>query len=607
MREITFFSYKGGVGRTLLLATLAKYLALCGKRVFVIDFDLEAPGLHYKLSLDKKLEDPKEGLLDYIAGFINSGKIPDDFQRRFVLEVPVESQTEEKGGGAIYFLPAGNPLSPYYWERLFRINWNDLFYEPRDVRGSDKPVSGGVALIDTLRRLIVDKFNPHYLLIDARTGITEMGGAAATLFGDVLIALTLVSSECLDGTRTMLWSFTRTRRLQGRDRLKIIPLVARVPEQSHAEEHNVLERVNEFLTAVPTAPEDHLNDLPEPMLLHSDRGIEIRERLLLHDPGDLAFSRLRIDCFRVMKQIIPEVEISSHLGVLANNFRARAWDYPEEAEKQIQDLVQTFPYPEPFKAQIQLLRLKKADSAQYLAAARRYWQLDRSHGSDSQVQDIVKAHFRPEDFLKQEEFPEHSPEVQLEFVSSVWKSTDPRNVEIGLAIAEVYKGRELPDEVRNTLSQMEAPTAYDEGIVVRWIRLLCYVQDFDGAFVVSDSYKVDLGMSDQGIRTVLALTVESGNGLRCRNLLESEFFQAHLDSLMKDLVENGEMLLGLHSGADALGRWREALEQKLRAAQDELDLYRLDGLFKASGLKEQFIQRLDDIRALASLRELQKR
>src|SRR3990172_10784009 len=43
---ITFYSYKGGVGRSLALANVATLLAQHGKKVLVIDFDLEAPGLH---------------------------------------------------------------------------------------------------------------------------------------------------------------------------------------------------------------------------------------------------------------------------------------------------------------------------------------------------------------------------------------------------------------------------------------------------------------------------------------------------------------------------------------------------------------------------------
>jgi len=43
---VPFYSYKGGSGRTMLLANVAWILASAGRRVVAIDWDLEAPGLH---------------------------------------------------------------------------------------------------------------------------------------------------------------------------------------------------------------------------------------------------------------------------------------------------------------------------------------------------------------------------------------------------------------------------------------------------------------------------------------------------------------------------------------------------------------------------------
>jgi MinD-like ATPase involved in chromosome partitioning or flagellar assembly len=42
---ITFYSYKGGVGRTMALANIATLLASWQRKVLVIDWDLEAPGI----------------------------------------------------------------------------------------------------------------------------------------------------------------------------------------------------------------------------------------------------------------------------------------------------------------------------------------------------------------------------------------------------------------------------------------------------------------------------------------------------------------------------------------------------------------------------------
>ena len=56
---ITFYSYKGGTGRSMALANVACLLGRAyadNKKVLVIDWDLEAPGLHYYLVLPERPE-----------------------------------------------------------------------------------------------------------------------------------------------------------------------------------------------------------------------------------------------------------------------------------------------------------------------------------------------------------------------------------------------------------------------------------------------------------------------------------------------------------------------------------------------------------------------
>ncbi len=43
---VTFYSYKGGTGRTMALANVGWILASTGLKVLVIDWDLDSPGLH---------------------------------------------------------------------------------------------------------------------------------------------------------------------------------------------------------------------------------------------------------------------------------------------------------------------------------------------------------------------------------------------------------------------------------------------------------------------------------------------------------------------------------------------------------------------------------
>src|SRR5713101_9597969 len=75
---ITFYSYKGGTGRTMALANVACLLAQRqieshGKGVLMVDWDLEAPGLHrfFHNRLELSLG---EGL----RGFTRPGRSSDD-------------------------------------------------------------------------------------------------------------------------------------------------------------------------------------------------------------------------------------------------------------------------------------------------------------------------------------------------------------------------------------------------------------------------------------------------------------------------------------------------------------------------------------------------
>src|SRR5262249_32270779 len=84
---ISFYSYKGGVGRSMAMANLAVLFARAGFRVLVVDFDLEAPGLESYLvagpdreSSFKQLRE-RPGLLDLLY----------DYKRRMASKEPSES------------------------------------------------------------------------------------------------------------------------------------------------------------------------------------------------------------------------------------------------------------------------------------------------------------------------------------------------------------------------------------------------------------------------------------------------------------------------------------------------------------------------------------
>jgi MinD-like ATPase involved in chromosome partitioning or flagellar assembly len=67
----TFYSFKGGVGRSMAVANIAELLFLQGKRVVIIDWDLEAPGIEGYFVEKSDLEQitSKAGLIDVLEAY----------------------------------------------------------------------------------------------------------------------------------------------------------------------------------------------------------------------------------------------------------------------------------------------------------------------------------------------------------------------------------------------------------------------------------------------------------------------------------------------------------------------------------------------------------
>jgi CobQ/CobB/MinD/ParA nucleotide binding domain len=219
----TFYSYKGGTGRTFVLANVAFLLASEGKRVCVIDWDLEAPGLHRFFR--PFLEDPEleitEGLVDWLWD-VTADQLSRDQSSasRTSVEyyvVPLFSpQWEFPRSGCVDFLPAGRQDSEYA-KRVTSFDWT-AFYDRL----------GGADVIDGLR----DYLKSHYdhVLIDSRTGVSDISGICTIDLPDQLVACYTLNRQGIDGVARIL----RTVRERRGERLRIFPLETRVETNEKA-------------------------------------------------------------------------------------------------------------------------------------------------------------------------------------------------------------------------------------------------------------------------------------------------------------------------------------------------------------------------------------
>lgn len=123
MRTITFYSYKGGTGRSLLLANLALLAARLGQKVVALDFDLEAPGLSYKFFPRKR---PRaEGVVGWLRDAL-AGETPVDLDG-YLVDIPVASPFVE--GGWLKLMPAGRAPSLNYFQDLRRLHLDQYLDE----------------------------------------------------------------------------------------------------------------------------------------------------------------------------------------------------------------------------------------------------------------------------------------------------------------------------------------------------------------------------------------------------------------------------------------------------------------------------------------------
>lgn len=290
MKTFTFYSYKGGTGRSLLLANAARYLALLGHHVVALDFDFEAPGLHYKLNISppgKRTGDtiPRRGAVDYLLAASQSDAPPENLAE-YIVPVPLPRGTT----GSLHLMPAGSAPTGEYWKALTALLRQDFFVDPE---------GSGIAACLELKARIDEELGADFLLIDARTGVTELSGVTTTVLADKVVCLMLANRESQTGTRAVLRSLGHAARLSGQPPIEVIPVLSRVPERDEVTARETLSFLNE---RGPT-PEDTLA-LQKVFLLRMDPELARGERLHIGSGEPQSRSPLHQDYLALLTELV---------------------------------------------------------------------------------------------------------------------------------------------------------------------------------------------------------------------------------------------------------------------------------------------------------------
>jgi CobQ/CobB/MinD/ParA nucleotide binding domain len=290
VKTVTFYSYKGGTGRSLLLANTAHYLARLGHRVVAVDFDFEAPGLHYKLNIIPPTQRPvdtvpERGAVDYLLAAAQ-GESPPESLLDYVVPVPLPLGTK----GSLHLMPAGSAPTGEYWKALTNLLRQDLFTNPE---------GSGLAAFLELKARIEEELQADFLLIDSRTGVTELAGLTTTVLADKIVCLLLANRESQTGARAVLRSLRHAPRLAGHSPIEIIPVLSRVPVRDEATVQEVLS----FLNAPSLTPEDTLT-LEQVFVLRTDMKLARGEKLYLDSGESQVRSPLHEDYLALMGKLV---------------------------------------------------------------------------------------------------------------------------------------------------------------------------------------------------------------------------------------------------------------------------------------------------------------
>jgi FxsC-like protein len=221
---ITFYSYKGGTGRSMTLANVAWILAANRKRVAVIDWDLEAPGLHRYLH--PYLPDPdlleSTGVIDFVMTYAREAIKPatdatdPSWYLRYanLLRHASSLRYDFPKPGTIDFVPSGRQ-GPDYAARVNSFNWS-AFYEKQQ---------GGLFLEAAKQSLS----QYDYVLIDSRTGVSDTSGICTVQMPHILVVCFTPNTQSIEGASAIARSADLQRtRSDGTRTLKIFPVMTRV-------------------------------------------------------------------------------------------------------------------------------------------------------------------------------------------------------------------------------------------------------------------------------------------------------------------------------------------------------------------------------------------
>ncbi len=326
MYVVTFYSFKGGVGRTLALVNVGVELARRGRRVLLVDFDLEAPGIEtFNLPTVKE---PPRGIVDYVTHYIETGEAPD------VREHIYESAGIGQHGGRLWIMPAGK-RDEKYAHRLSSIDWQLLYSE-----------LNGYLLMEDLKAQWKEVLDPDYVLVDSRTGYTDIAGVCTRQLPDSVVVMFFPNEQNLRGLAKILADIRLEGEAPSKKTIQLHFVTSNVPDLD--DEEQIFEtRMRRFQETL-----DYKGDVN---VIHHYSSLALLNQVVF--TLDRPRSRLAQEYRDLVKTIIGQ-NLEDREGALAFLRRVTRHGYLEAGEIEIP--------PQALDERLNLIRKRHADDGEIL-------------------------------------------------------------------------------------------------------------------------------------------------------------------------------------------------------------------------------------------------
>lgn len=216
--RVVFYGLKGGVGRSTALAMLAYRLARDGKRVLLIDFDLESPGLSGLLLPQERVA--TYGLVDwFVEDAVGQG---DEVLRDMVSLSPLADQTQ----GSIRVAAAMGQGETAYLSKLARVY--------ADTPSPTGPQTFADRML-RITRLLEAQERPDIVLIDSRAGLHDVAAVAIGSLASVALLFATDAQQNWQGYRQLFNHWHQRPAVLRQVRERIVMVQALFPESDQAE------------------------------------------------------------------------------------------------------------------------------------------------------------------------------------------------------------------------------------------------------------------------------------------------------------------------------------------------------------------------------------